>query len=88
MDGNAVAPLIGSIATPEIGVLAVVTLPNLLLEISSDYALLLRVAPVSSQVTRAGMDWLVREDAIEGKDFDLDRVTDFWKLTAEQDWKL
>ncbi len=88
MDGNAVAPLLGSVAVREVGVLAVVTLPNLLLEVNSDYAMLLRVAPVSPLVTRVDMDWLVREDAVEGEDYGLTRVTDFWKLTAEQDWKL
>src|SRR5208337_5270181 len=88
MDGNAVAPLMGSIATPYVGVLAVVTLPNLLLEVSSDYAVLVRVAPVSALVTKVDMDWLIKEDAVEGKDYDLNRVTDFWKLTAEQDWRL
>jgi phenylpropionate dioxygenase-like ring-hydroxylating dioxygenase large terminal subunit len=88
MDGKPVAPLMGSITNPNVGVLAVVTLPNLLLEVSSDYAILVRLVPVSPQLTRADMEWLVAESAVEGKDYDVNRVTEFWKLTAEQDWKL
>jgi Rieske 2Fe-2S family protein len=63
-------------------------LPNLLLEVSSDYARLMRLAPVSLHVTRAEMEWLVAEDAVEGRDYEVTRVTEFWRLTAEQDWKL
>ena len=88
MDGRPVAPLLGSVTNSGIGVLAVVTLPNLLLEISSDYAMLMRLAPVSLHTTRADMEWLVAEDAVEGRDYDVTRVTEFWRLTAEQDWKL
>ncbi len=88
MDGRPVALLLGSVTDTGVGVLAVVTLPNLLLEISSDYAMLMRLAPVSLRTTRADMEWLVAEDAVEGRDYDVTRVTDFWRLTAEQDWKL
>jgi Rieske 2Fe-2S family protein len=88
MDGKPVPPLIGSITDAAVGVLAVVALPNLLLEVSSDYAMLMRLAPISPQVTRADMEWLVTQDAVEGRDYEVSRVTEFWRLTAEQDWKL
>jgi len=48
----------------------------------------MRLAPVSLHVTRAEMEWLVAEDAVEGRDYEVTRVTEFWRLTAEQDWKL
>jgi Rieske 2Fe-2S family protein len=32
--------------------------------------------------------WLVRGDAREGQDYDLERLLTFWRTTAEQDWKL
>jgi Rieske 2Fe-2S family protein len=88
MDGKPVPPLIGSITDAAVGVLAVVALPNLLLEVSSDYAMLMRLAPISPQVTRADMEWLVTQNAVEGRDYEVSRVTEFWRLTAEQDWKL
>jgi Rieske 2Fe-2S family protein len=30
----------------------------------------------------------VRGDATEGRDFELDRLLPFWRLTSEQDWCL
>lgn len=88
MDGKSVAPLMGSLTDRNVGVLAVVGLPNLLLEVSGDYAMLMRISPVSAVGTRIEMDWLVHPEAIEGRDYDVERVTAFWRLTAEQDWKL
>jgi Rieske 2Fe-2S family protein len=32
--------------------------------------------------------WLVRGDAEEGKDYDLDRLTWLWKVTTEEDKKI
>ncbi len=48
LDGKSVAPLMGSLTDRNAGVLAVVGLPNLLLEVSSDYAMLMRISPVSA----------------------------------------
>jgi Rieske 2Fe-2S family protein len=30
----------------------------------------------------------VREDAVEGKDYQLEALLPFWELTSEQDWQL
>lgn len=88
MDGQPVAPLMGTIPNYETGVFAVVTLPNLLLEASPDYVMTLAVFPVSAQLTRAKVSWLVRGDAREGIDFEVPRLKEFWRITGEQDWKL
>ena len=88
MDGEPVAPLMGRLPQRDVGVFAVVTLPNLLLEASSDYVMTLRLIPKSPVLTEAEVSWLVREDAKEGVDYDVDRLTQFWRLTSEQDWKL
>ena len=50
--------------------------------------MLLRLAPLSPLSTRVDRYWLVNEGAVEDTDFRVDRLTEFWKLTAEQDWKL
>jgi Rieske 2Fe-2S family protein len=34
------------------------------------------------------VDWLVRADAREGVDYQVDRLAWFWRTTGEQDWKL
>ena len=88
MDGKPVAPLMGSLPDRDTGVFAIVTLPNLLLEANGDYVMTLRLTPVAPQRTRAQVSWLVRGDAQAGIDYDLDRLTEFWRLTSEQDWTL
>lgn len=88
MDGRPVAPLMGRIASYETGVFAVIGLPNLLLEASPDYVMSLRILPVSPMLTRAEVTWLVRGDAREGVDYGPERLSEFWRLTSEQDWKL
>jgi Rieske 2Fe-2S family protein len=88
IDGLPVAPLMGSLPDADTGVFAVVTLPNMLFEASRDYVMTLRLIPKGPQLTEAEVCWLVRGDAQEGTDYDLDRLTEFWRLTSEQDWKL
>ncbi|MEJ7616156.1 MAG: aromatic ring-hydroxylating dioxygenase subunit alpha [Pyrinomonadaceae bacterium] len=88
LDGKPVAPLMGRVPGYEAGVLAVVTLPNLLLEVCPDYAVTLRVTPSGPLTTRVNVEWLVHKNALENTDFNLDRLTAFWRLTGEQDWKL
>ena len=88
MDGLPVAPLMGSIPNRNTGVFAIVTLPNLLLEANGDYVMTLRLAPKSAHVTHAEVCWLVRADAQEGVDYDVQHLTEFWRLTSEQDWVL
>lgn len=88
MDGQPVAPLMGRIVSYEVGVCAVVGLPNLLLEVSPDYAMSLAFFPLDSGRTRAEVTWLVRGDARAGVDYNLGKLMEFWRLTCEQDWKL
>ncbi len=38
--------------------------------------------------TLVQVQWLVREDAVEGKDYTLEALLPFWELTSEQDWDL
>jgi Rieske 2Fe-2S family protein len=70
------------------GVFAIVTLPNLLLEASPDYVMTLRILPGGPTSTNAEVTWAVNPSARAGDDFDVQRLTEFWRLTSEQDWKL
>jgi Rieske 2Fe-2S family protein len=88
LDGQPVAPLMGSLPHRDLGVLAVTTCPNFWLEASSDYFLTFRLTPLTAGTSEALLQWWVRPDAVEGKDYDLSHVTSVWKPTAEQDWKL
>lgn len=87
-DGKPVAPLMGTLPSRDTGVFAIVTLPNLLLEANSDYVMTLRMTPKTPHLTHAEVCWLVRGDSREGPDYDVQRLTEFWRLTSEQDWEL
>ncbi len=87
-DGEPVAPMMGSLPSWDVGVLYVLTYPNLMLAINADYAALTAFVPISARVTRIDIDWMVHPEAIEGREYNVDRLTEFWRLTGEQDWKL
>jgi phenylpropionate dioxygenase-like ring-hydroxylating dioxygenase large terminal subunit len=85
LDGKAVGPLMGTLVERDVGALAVVIYPSFWFEASSDYAMLQRFLPVGPEITQVEMNWLVRDNAREGADYNVERVTAFWKATAQQD---
>ena len=44
-----------------------------------------RFSPVSPDLTEVYLTWLVREDAEEGVDYDVDRLKWMWDVTVQQD---
>jgi Rieske 2Fe-2S family protein len=88
LDGQPVAPLLGRLKERDAGILAIVMFPNFWFEASSDYACSMRRTPISATLCEVEGNWLVREDAVEGRDYDVERVTAFWRITGEQDWTL
>jgi Rieske 2Fe-2S family protein len=48
----------------------------------------MRVTPVSPSKTVIDLTWLVDSEAVEGIDYTLDHLTEFWRITGEQDWAL
>ena len=55
---------------------------------SCDHAVIPRFTPLASQRTQVEMIWLVREDAVENQDYDLEKLTWLWKVTTDQDKKI
>jgi Rieske 2Fe-2S family protein len=47
-----------------------------------------RLTPAGPYKTLARLIWLVDTDAVEGRDYALDKLAPFWQLTAEQDWEI
>ena len=88
MDGQPVAPLMGEYREPNVGTLRVRTMPNFWNHSSSDHVVSTRLLPGGPQRTRIRVTWLVHRDAVEGVDYELDKVMPFWQLTSEQDWAL
>jgi Rieske 2Fe-2S family protein len=50
-----------------------------------DHAVLFRFTPISAQKTIPETAWLVRPDAIEDRDSQVDELVWLWKVTTEQD---
>jgi glycine betaine catabolism A len=88
MDGRRVAPLMGEYSDPDVGVLRMRTMPNMWMHGSCDHAVLTRLVPDGPSRTMVRTLWLVAGDAIEGADYDTDRLQPFWGLTNEQDWTI
>jgi Rieske 2Fe-2S family protein len=88
IDGEPVAPLMGDYRGYDIGTLRARAVPNFWCHASADHAVLTRLTPAAPELTWIRVQWLVDRDAVEGRDYDLDRLLPFWQLTSEQDWNL
>ncbi|MBL7740920.1 MAG: aromatic ring-hydroxylating dioxygenase subunit alpha [Chitinophagaceae bacterium] len=88
VDGKKVSIPMGMHTDHDAGVVGLVNYPNFWMDAVSDYIWTMRVTPVSASVTDVEFCWLVDEKAIEGKDYTIERLTEFWEITGEQDGKL
>jgi glycine betaine catabolism A len=88
MDGSQVAPLMGDYSDPDVGTLRMRTLPNFWNHSSCDHSVSTRLLPKGPQLTAIRVWWLVNENAVEGRDYDLSKLMPFWQLTSEQDWEI
>jgi Rieske 2Fe-2S family protein len=88
MDGRQVAPLMGDYPDADVGTLRMRTMPNFWNHSSCDHVVSTRLLPAGPQLTKVRVIWLVEENAVEGRDYDLDKIMPFWQLTSEQDWEL
>ncbi len=86
MDGGlACKKLLGSLTDPDLGSVRMLSLPNSWNHLLSDHVLAFRVLPLGPQLTEMQGKWLVHKDAVEGVDYDLDRLTHVWAETNLQD---
>lgn len=89
IDGSpACEKLMGNLTDRELGSVRMLSLPNSWNHLQSDHALAFRVLPVGPQETLVTTKWLVHKDAVEGKDYDLEKMTRVWIATNDQDRKL
>lgn len=86
MDGKQVAPLMGDYPDAEVGTLRMRALPNFWNHSSCDHGVSTRLLPMGPQLTAIRVWWLVASTAVEGRDYDLEKLMPFWRLTSEQDW--
>jgi Rieske 2Fe-2S family protein len=88
MDGTPVSTLMGSYSDADVGTVRARTLPNFWNHSSCDHGVSTRLLPAGPRKTLARVSWLVHEDAVEGRDYQLDKLLPFWQLTSEQDWAI
>jgi phenylpropionate dioxygenase-like ring-hydroxylating dioxygenase large terminal subunit len=88
VDGKTVCIPMGSHTDHDAGVVGLVNYPNFWMDAVADYIWTMRVTPVDAATTQVQFCWLVDRDAVEGKDYETSRVTEFWEVTGDQDGTL
>jgi Rieske 2Fe-2S family protein len=85
-DGSAACQrLVGELDNPRMGRLTLHTQPNSWMHFLSDHAITFTALPIAPDRTLVRTTWLVHEDAAEGIDYDLAKLTDVWHHTNAQD---
>lgn len=85
MDGRAASrKLLGTLANPRFGDMHLHT-HNSWSHFFADHAVVSWIIPLAPDRTELRSVWLVHEDAKEGVDYDLDRLTEVWIATNQQD---
>ncbi len=87
MDGRAAVrrPLSEAVAEPDVGTLLLFHFPTTWNHVMADHATTFRLLPLSPTRTQLTTKWLVHEDAVEGVDYDLKRLTEVWMATNDED---
>jgi Rieske 2Fe-2S family protein len=88
IDGRKVSLPMGLHQDHDAGVIGLVNYPNFWLDAVSDYVWTMRITPVSPSQTAVEFCWFVDPRAEEGKEYQLQHLTDFWERTGEQDAQL
>ncbi len=81
----AVSRHMGRVSDVEAGTLMKYHYPTTWNHFLSDHAIVFRVTPLSPTETQVTTKWLVHKDAVEGQHYDLDRLTEVWTQTNEED---
>lgn len=84
-DGRPLAPLLGDIGDYGGGVADTQIGPVSFGLLYADHAVVYRFTPRGAQETDMEVVWLVRGDAEEGRDYDLERLTWLWRVTSDAD---
>ncbi len=77
--------LLGRIKNRQLGSMRILHLPNSWNHMQSDHFIVFRVLPISAQETMVTTKWFVHKDAVEGVDYDPERLRLVWDATNDQD---
>ena len=84
-NGEPVAPLLGNIQAFGGGAADLMFGPATYAILYPDHAVFYRFLPTDVQKTDMEIIWLVNENAEEGRDYDLEKLTWLWTVTTESD---
>ncbi len=89
MDGqHAVKKLMCELNNGAIGSMRMAIDPHCFIHATADYTFMFSAMPISPTETHVTGKWLVHQDAVEGIDYDVDRLAELWTRTNLQDKKL
>lgn len=89
IDGKpAVARRLGDWPEQDIGSLRFTHYPSMFGHIHADYAIVVQMLPKSAEETMVTCQWVVHSEAVEGVDYDLERLVQVWRETNDQDRRL
>jgi len=80
--------LMGRITDPDLGSMRILHLPHSWNHCMGDHMIVFTVWPISAQETLVITKWLVHKDAVEGVDYDPERLREVWDATNAQDRRL
>jgi Rieske 2Fe-2S family protein len=87
-DGKPVAPLLGTIRGYD-GATTDLHLGPMMFGLAySDHVVLYRFTPRAPRLTDCEVTWLVRDDAVEGRDYDVAKLTWLWDVTTIADKRI
>jgi len=84
-DGSPVAPLMGRFQQYDGGVTSVHVGGTSFLVCYPDHGMIYRFIPKTVDTCEMELVWLVHGDAVEGRDYDLEKLTWLWKVTTAED---
>ncbi len=89
LDGKAaVTKRVGSVPFDNAGSCLYFHYPNTWNHLLSDQVLTFRVLPIGPEETEVTTTWLVHKDAVEGVDYDHNRLTEVWNHTNDEDRRI
>jgi len=80
--------LMGRIKDPDLGSMRILHLPHSWNHCMGDHMIVFTVWPISAQESLVITKWLVHKDAVEGVDYDKERLRKVWDATNAQDRRL
>ena len=89
MDGKVASrKLLGEFTLRNLGGLSFWTQPNSWHHFMSDHIVTFSALPIDAEHTLVRSTWLVHKDAVEGVDYDINRLSEVWRATNKQDSNL